>query len=134
AVTPVRAGPRPGTSGPAPRTIVAWPTRTPATSVIALCGPGVMAPRATPASRARGRRPACSRTILGGCLLPPAIVAEDVYVHKGVRAHSRAFRPALALRWTAHVDTGVRARSRVFRSVPPTNAEAAAPVPGIQSA
>src|SRR5450755_4062423 len=35
AVTPVRTGPTPGTSFPEPDTWVTWPTRTPATSVIA---------------------------------------------------------------------------------------------------
>ena len=39
-VTPVRTGPSPGRSGPPPRMMVAWPTRTPGTSVIALCRPG----------------------------------------------------------------------------------------------
>ena len=37
-------GPAPTTSGPSPRTIVAWPTRTPGTSVIAFAGPGSAAP------------------------------------------------------------------------------------------
>ena len=35
-VTPVRTGPRPTSSGPSPSMSVVWPTRTPATSVIAL--------------------------------------------------------------------------------------------------
>ena len=43
-VTPVRIGPWPTTSGPSPSTIVAWPTLTPGTSVIALRGPGTAAP------------------------------------------------------------------------------------------
>ena len=52
AVTPVRTGPSPRTSGPSPWTIVACPTSTPATSVIALSGPGVPS-NGTPTSRAR---------------------------------------------------------------------------------
>ena len=53
AVTPVRTGPRPTTSGPRPSMSVVCPTSTPATSVIALSGPGVPA-NGTPRSRARG--------------------------------------------------------------------------------
>src|SRR4029453_16200806 len=53
AVTPVRPGPLPTTSGPSPRTIVACPTSTPATSVIAFRGPGVPS-NGTPSARARG--------------------------------------------------------------------------------
>src|SRR5688572_10002880 len=48
AVTPVRVE--------SPATSVAWPTRTPATSVMALCRPGLKMPGATPSSRARARR------------------------------------------------------------------------------
>jgi hypothetical protein len=48
-VTPVRTGPCPRFRGPCPSTIVAWPTRTPVTSVIALWGPGAMRPISTPA-------------------------------------------------------------------------------------
>src|SRR6266571_506574 len=58
AVTPVRTGPWPTTSVPAPLMIVAWPTVTPATSVMALRGPGVPS-KGTPRSRARGRFCAC---------------------------------------------------------------------------
>src|SRR6266851_3492124 len=53
AVTPVRTGPLPGLSGPSPRMIVAWPTRTPSTSVIALYLPGLNRPSGTPSSLAR---------------------------------------------------------------------------------
>jgi len=59
AVTPVRTGPWPTTSLPSPLMIVAWPTVTPATSVIALRGPGVPS-KGTPRSRARGRLCACT--------------------------------------------------------------------------
>jgi hypothetical protein len=52
-VTPVRTGPRPTESGPSPSMSVVWPTRTPATSVIALAGPGVRLPTTIPKSRAR---------------------------------------------------------------------------------
>ncbi len=52
-VTPVRTGPLPTTSGPSPRMIVAWPTRTPATSVIAFQGPGWPSPMTIPRSRDR---------------------------------------------------------------------------------
>ena len=45
AVTPVRIGPLPGTSTPSPWMIVAWPTAMPATSVIALFGPGLAGER-----------------------------------------------------------------------------------------
>src|SRR5216684_3999128 len=55
AVTPVRTGPIPGLSGPSPRMIVAWPTRTPSTSVIALYLPGLNRPSGKPSSRARTR-------------------------------------------------------------------------------
>ena len=47
-VTPVRTGPRPVTSGPSPSSSVVNPTRTPATSVIALNGPGRPAPDRDP--------------------------------------------------------------------------------------
>src|SRR5688500_9144953 len=40
AVTPVRTGPWPTTSFPCPEMMVAWPTVTPATSVMAFSGPG----------------------------------------------------------------------------------------------
>ena len=53
AVTPVRTGPSPRTSGPLPLMIVACPTSTPATSVMAFWGPGVPS-NGTPRSRARG--------------------------------------------------------------------------------
>src|SRR5215471_1461059 len=53
AVTPVRTGPCPTTSGPLPDTIVTCPTVTPATSVMALSGPGVPS-NGTPRSRERG--------------------------------------------------------------------------------
>src|ERR1700716_2356223 len=53
AVTPVRTGPIPGLSGPSPRMIVQWPTRTPSTSVIALYLPGLNRPSGTPSSLAR---------------------------------------------------------------------------------
>src|SRR6202158_906160 len=53
AVTPVRTGPVPGLSGPSPRMIVEWPTRTPSTSVIALFLPGLNRPSGTPSSLAR---------------------------------------------------------------------------------
>src|SRR6478736_8121777 len=52
-VTPVRTGPSPTTRAPSPRITVAWPTRTPRTSVIALAGPGRPYPIAMPRSRAR---------------------------------------------------------------------------------
>ena len=54
AVTPVRTGPLPTTSGPSPEMMVACPTVTPATSVMALSGPGAPS-NGTPRSRARGR-------------------------------------------------------------------------------
>ena len=60
AVTPVRTGPFPTSSFPSPRMIVLWPTATPATSVIALSGPGAPS-NGIPRSRARGR-PAAERT------------------------------------------------------------------------
>src|SRR5208282_915305 len=53
AVTPVRTGPLPTTSFPSPEISVVWPTVTPATSVMALSGPGVPS-KGTPRSRARG--------------------------------------------------------------------------------
>src|SRR5439155_1133435 len=52
-VTPVRAGPSPTASLPSPRMIVVCPTRTPATSVIALFGPGRPRPMTIPRSLAR---------------------------------------------------------------------------------
>ena len=54
-VTPVRTGPWPTTSGPSPSMRVVWPTRTPATSVMALHGPGRPRPMTIPRSRARIR-------------------------------------------------------------------------------
>ena len=53
AVTPVRTGPLPTTSGPSPRMSVVWPTRTPGTSVIALSDPVGRCPMAKPSSRSR---------------------------------------------------------------------------------
>ena len=53
AVTPVRTGPSPTTSGPLPRMMVACPTVTPDTSVMAFNGPGVPS-NGTPRSRALG--------------------------------------------------------------------------------
>src|SRR5215467_499079 len=55
-VTPVRAGPRGGSPDPSSM-IVTWPTWTPGTSVIALCGPGSSVPSTIPSSRGRGLRP-----------------------------------------------------------------------------
>ena len=52
AVTPVRTGPSPTRSFPSPRMMVWCPTSTPATSVIALSGPGSPS-KGTPRSRAR---------------------------------------------------------------------------------
>src|SRR6202167_5487997 len=53
AVTPVRTGPRPTCNLPDPEIRVVWPTVTPATSVMALSGPGVPS-NGTPRPRARG--------------------------------------------------------------------------------
>src|ERR1700689_920161 len=53
AVTPVRIGPLPTCNLPEPEISVVWPTVTPATSVMALSGPGVPS-KGTPRSRARG--------------------------------------------------------------------------------
>src|SRR5688500_4295055 len=52
-VTPVRTGPEPTVSGPSPEISVVCPTCTPATSVIALRGPGVPRPTERPRSRSR---------------------------------------------------------------------------------
>ena len=60
AVTPVRATPRPAGGSGSSRQTVAWPTRTPGTSVIAFRGPVGSRPIAMPASRGRGVR--CSST------------------------------------------------------------------------
>ncbi len=54
AVTPVRTGPAPTTSGPSPEISVVTPTSTPGTSVIALNAPGVPG-SGIPSARARGR-------------------------------------------------------------------------------
>ena len=51
AVTPVRTGPFPTVKAPSPRIIVAWPTSTPFTSVMALNGPGFPS-KGIPKSRA----------------------------------------------------------------------------------
>ena len=59
AVTPVRTGPLPTFSVPSPEMSVAWPTSTPATSVIAFARPGVPS-NGMPRSRARGLL--CART------------------------------------------------------------------------
>jgi hypothetical protein len=60
AVTPVRTGPWPTRSDPSPDTMVEWPTVTPATSVMALSGPGAPS-NGTPRSRARTGR--CAPTV-----------------------------------------------------------------------
>ena len=70
AVTPVRTGPVPTASVPSPRTMVAWPTSTPATSVMAFSGPVGYDPIVMPRSRALtravwaavGMRPPVQRT------------------------------------------------------------------------
>ena len=54
AVTPVRTGPLPRSSRPEPEMIVACPTATPATSVMALSGPGL--PRTECPDRGRAGR------------------------------------------------------------------------------
>src|SRR6476660_6525096 len=77
AVTPVRTGPTPTLSAPAPSISVVWPTVTPATSVMALRGPGVPT-NGTPRSRARGRVSPASAA-------PNAIVAA---IAAAVRRHA----------------------------------------------
>ncbi len=67
-VTPVRTGPRPTTSAPSPSMMVAWPTRTPRTSVIASCAPGARLPMRMPSSRAGTFPPIRS---VAGLLTPP---------------------------------------------------------------
>ena len=52
-VTPVRTGPSPGRSGPSPVISVVWPTRTPATSVMASSWPGSIRPMRIPRSAVR---------------------------------------------------------------------------------
>jgi hypothetical protein len=63
AVTPVRTGPLPATSRPSPLMIVVWPTSTPATSVMALSGPGVPL-KGIPRARARGLAWAASEAVV----------------------------------------------------------------------
>ena len=60
-MTPVRTGPCPTTSGRRRGSSVAWPTRTPATSVIALAGPGVAHGRCDPEVRRSHAASRCSR-------------------------------------------------------------------------
>src|SRR6266702_7786487 len=61
AVTPVLTGPTPTCNLPCPEIRVVWPTDTPATSVIALRGPGDPS-KGIPRSRARGAAPAATLT------------------------------------------------------------------------
>src|SRR5882724_7353473 len=86
AVTPVRTGPWPTTSFPSPLMIVAWPTVTPATSVIALRRPGVPS-KGTPRSRARGRLCACTvdatRSSAGSSRMSGHHVREQCLPHVG---------------------------------------------------
>ena len=83
AVTPVRTGPVPTTSGPSPRTIVVWPTSTPATSVMALSGPG----------HARERH--AERARPGGC---PARQRHAAEAARGERPSPPRRRDALPMR------------------------------------
>src|SRR5665213_2026399 len=72
AVTPVRTGPLPTCKAPEPEIKVVWPTVTPATSVMALSGPGVPS-NGTPRSRARG----FSERVPGAGAAPAAAIDES---------------------------------------------------------
>src|SRR5262245_15655969 len=96
-VTPVRTGPWPTTSGPSPEIRVVCPTRIPATSVMALRGPGAPSPIPMPRSRARGvdgmlkARPSCSCSV-GGAGRDDVNSNEVVDVRDRSRDHR--WRPA----------------------------------------
>src|ERR1041384_3979384 len=104
AVTPVRTGPCPTTNGPWPEMIVTCPTSTPATSVIALSGPGVPS-NGTPRSRARGFVGCCSAStasakllhIIGSSfqveLLRIEYLAQQLQVARGRRIDAPQRRP-----------------------------------------
>ncbi len=66
AVTPVRTGPLPGSSGPSPSISVVWPTRTPAHVGDGVERPGGMVPSESPRSRKRAALrpwpPPCGQT------------------------------------------------------------------------
>src|SRR5580765_445044 len=70
AVTPVLTGPFPTRSLPSPAMSVLKPTSTPATSVMALKGPGEPS-KGTPRSRARGPGEPVAERFWAGTLLDP---------------------------------------------------------------
>src|ERR1700739_1662450 len=99
AVTPVRTGPLPTSSLPAPEMIVAWPTSTPFTSVIALLEPGVPL-KGTPRSRAGG-------------LFGAAATTARVFTARKAAAHQRV-----------RMDMEPPAKEAVYRDVRPVGVAA----------
>src|SRR6202034_4790025 len=76
AVTPVRTGPRPTCNLPDPEISVVWPTVTPATSVMALSGPGGPS-EGPPRSRARGLPEGAPAAPEGGGVAAVDVRARD---------------------------------------------------------
>ena len=94
-VTPVRTGPRPSTSGPSPSISVVSPTRTPATSVIALNGPGRPAPDRDP-QVARPHPGMLGRVGGDGPLDAAARIRRRVATRRGPDPRRRAYhRPVI---------------------------------------
>ena len=85
AVTPVRTR--------SPSRTVAWPTSTPSTSVIALCGPGMKMPGAIPRSRARGRGCSCAEA-MGAPRPNPAVTSAAAATSRRGRTEGQRNRVA----------------------------------------
>ena len=74
---------------------VVWPTRTPATSVMALSGPGRPRPMTIPRSRARIRRMLAARAALGRSGAPACLRAGGRPYHPAVIPSPTPARPTL---------------------------------------
>src|SRR5580692_4771297 len=113
AVTPVRTGPLPTFNLPDPEINVVWPTRTPATSVMALSGPGVPS-NGTPRSRARGFSgggPAAGGVADGVAARDAAAI--DARTSKAMQARKLGSRNVFSLKYTrARYPEGLAALTR----------------------
>src|SRR6266704_1207265 len=114
AVTPVRTGPFPGTSFPAPRLSVTCPTRTPFTSVMASSGPGASRPMTIPSSRTRRRGPSASARGAAGAPITASVAAPAGPPTKPATDPPRKTHIEMMIRATAFIP----APSRYPRGMP----------------
>src|SRR5437773_2392372 len=93
-----------------PRMSVAWPTRTPATSVIALSGPGGSVPMTTPRSRARGRVTAMARISASACMTcaPQRIMRNPTPGKKPSKSQTKQKAPGVERKMKPRADHGER--------------------------